>query len=144
MADHKNAPSIRAIMNVANVLPQATQAITRAAQAIAKLTVADASAIGTLVSHLVIQIAKLRAEHLPPESETVGQAARRMYGDATYDYALPQTWVNACREYHGIDVCGNFVWLYPEGNLAGIPAAITIEGVQMLHTIHSNNILKAV
>ena len=64
-------------------------------------------------------------------SETVGQAAERMYPDVTFDTALPQTWVDAHLN-DGTEVLGHFVWLYPEGNLMGMPGPITVEGVQMM------------
>ncbi len=65
-------------------------------------------------------------------TETVSQAAERMYPGVTYDTALPQTWVNAHR-HEGHEVRGHFVWLYPEGNLMGMPGPITVEGVQMMY-----------
>ena len=65
-------------------------------------------------------------------SETVGQAAERMYPDVTYDTALPQTWVDAHLN-DGTEVLGHFVWLYPSGSRFGMPAPITVEGVQMMY-----------
>ena len=65
-------------------------------------------------------------------SETVGQAAERMYPDVTFDTALPQTWVDAHQD-DGNEVLGHFVWLYPSGSTFGMPAPITVEGVQMMY-----------
>jgi len=65
-------------------------------------------------------------------SETVGQAAERMYPDVTFDTALPQTWVDAHQD-DGTEVLGHFVWLYPSGSTFGMPAPITVEGVQMMY-----------
>tara|TARA_R110001583_G_scaffold22926_13_gene85471 strand:- start:200 stop:454 length:255 start_codon:yes stop_codon:yes gene_type:complete len=71
-------------------------------------------------------------------TETVGQAAERMYPGVTYDTALPQTWVDAHRD-EGTEVLGHFIWIYPEGwdqvgvSTFGMPGPITVEGVQMMY-----------
>lgn len=63
-----------------------------------------------------------------------GEAAEMLYAGETYDCAIPQPWVDACRERGFDDVACHFVMLYPEGvGIAGSPylAPITAEGVEI-------------
>jgi len=58
---------------------------------------------------------------------TVGEAAEKVLGSATYDTALPQRWVDACVEqlqceYREVGV--PFVWAYDNGG-GGRPCALT-------------------
>jgi len=58
---------------------------------------------------------------------TVKEQAERLYPGITFDYALPQPWVDECRTM-GFDVRGHAVWLYPAGAGAfGEPGALTQE-----------------
>jgi hypothetical protein len=47
--------------------------------------------------------------------ETVGEACRRLLpADATYDTALPQSFVDELRELTAAEAPGSFVWLYDD------------------------------
>lgn len=64
---------------------------------------------------------------------TKGDAATYTYGGETFDYALPQPWVDAMTKiFPYVPIAGHFIWLYPEGNLMGMPMPITRQGVEML------------
>jgi hypothetical protein len=63
---------------------------------------------------------------------TIREAAEAVLGDATYDAALPQDWVDAVVEKtgHSYDnVLANFVWAYDEqAPTFGRPCALTGKG----------------
>jgi hypothetical protein len=61
--------------------------------------------------------------------QTKQDLAEARYGKQTIDYALPQGWVDACKE-KGFDVVPHFVWLYDD--YVGRPASLTDEGDRML------------
>jgi hypothetical protein len=61
--------------------------------------------------------------------QTRGEAAEARYAGQTYDHALPDGWVDACKE-RGLDPVGHFVWLYDDW--VGRPAPITDEGERIL------------
>jgi hypothetical protein len=48
----------------------------------------------------------------------------------TFDYALPQTWVDAAYA-RGWDVVPHFVWCYDQ-DCEGVPYPLTDEGLRML------------
>ena len=65
------------------------------------------------------------------ENETVGQAAERMWPGVTFDYALPQRWVNEQTLERGWDPRGQVVWAYTlECN--GFPLPLTVEAAFFL------------
>lgn len=68
------------------------------------------------------------------EHETVGELAARLYPDITFDYALPQSWVDIVRD-RGFDPRGKVVWGYPKGSLHGFPLPLTWEAAISLLTI---------
>ena len=57
---------------------------------------------------------------------TKGELANELYGAHTFDLALPQPWVDACRD-RGYDVRGECVWIYRHGFICGEPAALTLD-----------------
>jgi len=59
-------------------------------------------------------------------SETVQEAANRMWPDVSYDTALPQGWVNTAIK-QGFDPRGQVVWGYPKHCCLGIPLPLTPE-----------------
>ena len=61
--------------------------------------------------------------------QTRGEAAEARYAGQTYDHALPDGWVDACKE-RGLDPVGHFVWLYDDW--VGRPAPITDEGERIV------------
>ncbi len=62
---------------------------------------------------------------------TKGEAAKEIYGEMSYDHALPQSFVDDAMS-KGFDVVGHFVWIYPQGSLMGMPGPITTNGLTML------------
>lgn len=52
------------------------------------------------------------------------ELAEQRYPGMTFDCALPQGWVDQVNQQVS-NVVGHFVWLYPKGNLFGIPAPVT-------------------
>jgi len=60
---------------------------------------------------------------------TRGEAAEARYAGQMYDHALPDGWVDACKE-RGLDPVGHFVWLYDDW--IGRPAPITDEGERIV------------
>lgn len=69
-----------------------------------------------------------------PDTMTRGDLVKILYHGCVYDHALPQEWVNDCRE-HGIDVRGRAVWIYLDGFLSGSPAALDAEFMDEYHNI---------
>lgn len=73
-------------------------------------------------------------------SETKKQAAERLgIGDKTFDYALPQPWVDVVAKLvkpHGYtydDIIGGLVWLYDEkARMTGRPFPLTKRSERML------------
>jgi len=63
-------------------------------------------------------------------SITVGELIEA-HGLTTFDYSLPQTWVDDVREKTGINPVGKVVWNYEE-NKCGQPFGLTREGVQLI------------
>ena len=64
--------------------------------------------------------------------ETVGNLAKRLYPDVTFDTAMPQYWVDTMqRDYH-FDPRGQVVWGYPNGSIFGIPLPLTREALTFL------------
>ena len=61
-----------------------------------------------------------------PAGTTTGELAERFYAGQTFDYALPQQWVNRLSS-QGIDVRGQVVWGYAEGDHFGAPWPLTRE-----------------
>ena len=61
--------------------------------------------------------------------KTKGELAEARYGKQTFDFALPQGWVDACRD-RGYEVVPHFVWLYDD--YVGRPAPLTDEGDRIL------------
>ena len=57
--------------------------------------------------------------------KTKSELAESHYGNQTFDFALPQGWVDACRD-RGYEVVPHFVWLYDD--YVGRPAPLTDEG----------------
>jgi hypothetical protein len=66
------------------------------------------------------------------ECESKGERAARLYPDVTFDYALPQSWVDKMTELGHKNVAGNFVWIYSGEGMMGEPGPISDEGIQML------------
>lgn len=69
-----------------------------------------------------------------PENTTKGEAAERLFPGQTYDCALPQSFIEACRQRGFDDVAGHFVMLYPKGSgIAGTEyiAPITEKGIEI-------------
>ena len=64
-------------------------------------------------------------------SETVTQAADRMWPGITYDTAIPIDWFNQAlgRDFNP---GGQIVWGYPKGYLFGTPLPLTVEAVNYL------------
>ena len=64
----------------------------------------------------------------------------------TFDYALPQNWVNAVYDVIGSDlknsITGSFVWLYDESaKMFGRPASLNFDGnIILSHLIHHKNL----
>jgi len=52
--------------------------------------------------------------------------------DVTYDYALPQSWVDECRNRGFDGVAGQFVWVYDGKSIAGFPFPLTLDAVVIL------------
>jgi len=56
--------------------------------------------------------------------------------ECTFDYALPQTWLNSLASQKGAPsydaVVFSTVWAYPPGNLFGIPITACIEVQQAI------------
>lgn len=69
-------------------------------------------------------------EHEP--IRTKGELAEYLYAPATYDFALPLEWVKRAGAITGQQVVPHFVWLYPPGDIAGVPAPLTLTGVHIL------------
>ena len=62
-----------------------------------------------------------------------GEAAKALYGDITYDTALPVGWVTNMENMGHSNVSSHFVWVYPQdAGLLGRPGPITSTGVAML------------
>jgi hypothetical protein len=59
----------------------------------------------------------------------------------TYDYALPETWVDSIvglTGHTGSAICGNLVWLYDEANRTfGRPCALTTDGNKIIEDVNS-------
>ncbi len=54
----------------------------------------------------------------------------------TFDYALPQTWVDEVSKKTGDEIAPHFVWLYDkEGGLFGRPSSISLKGNRILFKI---------
>lgn len=71
-----------------------------------------------------------------PQRQTKGQLAEQVVPrDYSFDYALPQHWVDAMYE-RGQDVVPHFVWVYPRSggdvSMFGFPYPLTEEGKVML------------
>ena len=66
---------------------------------------------------------------------TKHQRANKLYGQYTFDTALPQNWVKdmICMtgHTHG-EIVSQFVWLYFDHDAFGQPAPLTLEGCEML------------
>jgi hypothetical protein len=66
---------------------------------------------------------------------TKGELAKQVYGDATYDIAVPQPWLDSVVEQLKVDYhvfLSGVVWLYPDmpsthSPLLGLPAPLTID-----------------
>lgn len=72
------------------------------------------------------------------KGRTVEDVARETYPTATYDYALPQTFVNAMQDRLYFDPRGRFVWLYPSLNRAtGLPGPLDIEALSALLSFYA-------
>lgn len=77
-----------------------------------------------------------------PESTTKNDAMKileeklktELPGYQTFDYVLPQQWVDDVREKTGEDVGPHFVWIYEQRSVFGRPFPITNEGKQILTT----------
>lgn len=76
--------------------------------------------------------------YLPSETElnneTVGEIATRLYPNETFDYALPQDWVDVMLN-RGFNPCGKVVWGYRPGYFHGFPLPLTQEAMLMLMNI---------
>lgn len=72
---------------------------------------------------------KVGSEH----PRTKGDLARQM-GLKTFDFALPQNWVNRANE-RGFDVVPHFVWSYDDAPIGGVPMPLTKEGWRMLQVM---------
>ncbi len=75
---------------------------------------------------------------------TKGELAKQVYGDATYDIALPQQWLDDAVEELGVDYhvfLSGVVWLYPNpdspksGTILGLPAPLTIDHLVWLRKV---------
>lgn len=62
---------------------------------------------------------------------TVGELAELLYPGATFDYAMPQFWVDDMVKA-GFDPRGQVVWLYEKGSSFGRPAPLTAEAYMAL------------
>lgn len=60
------------------------------------------------------------------------EAAERLYPGIACDTALPQGWVNSCRDAEGFDVRPCVVWAYPAGSVLGIPYPLTAAAADFL------------
>ncbi len=81
--------------------------------------------------------------YLPLRVETRGQTtaeiADRLYFGITYDTALPQLWVDEYARY-GYNPVGDFVWIYPEGYIMGMPGPLCQEAkIKLEQTITKIN-----
>ncbi len=72
---------------------------------------------------------------------TKREAAERVLGNATWDSALPQQWVDAVvskTECEYNDVLAHFVWSYDHGaGIFGRPCALTSEANMLLERINT-------
>ncbi len=69
------------------------------------------------------------------QTETVSEAAERLFPGVTFDTALPQPWVDWARE-KGTDVRGHFVWGYDDkAPTFGRPLPLTDKAVLFLEDI---------
>lgn len=72
-------------------------------------------------------------------SFTLKERAERIYGDMTFDYALPKRWLCHFAETVGVEkwkASKQFVWIYPEGSIAGEPGPLSVEACSMLETYY--------
>lgn len=63
---------------------------------------------------------------------TTGQRAKHLYGQYTYDHALPQSFINEMNDMGFEDIGAYFVWLYFDHSIMGIPAPLNLEACEML------------
>ena len=60
--------------------------------------------------------------------------------DGTFDYALPQPWVDMVQKLSGLEenICGNFVWIYDSrAKIFGRPFPLTAEGSVLIGIFNS-------
>ena len=73
------------------------------------------------------------------EAWTVNEVARHLYPGIAFDTALPQPFVNECRDRLKVEARGAFVWGYPgkeyrNRNLNGLPLPLVLESwAKVLH-----------
>ena len=63
------------------------------------------------------------------------QKADKALGDATYDWALPQSWWDYAHALTLNNPAGEIVWLYKKGSCFGQPYALSLLGHIMLQII---------
>ncbi|MBS1250436.1 MAG: hypothetical protein MAG431_02030 [Chloroflexi bacterium] len=76
-------------------------------------------------------------QHIISKTITLGEQAKRLYGNMTYDTALPKQFVDDMASDLGVpqaEVTRNFVWLYT--NSGGQAAPLSEKGCVMLEVYH--------
>lgn len=69
---------------------------------------------------------------------TKKELAERIYGTMSFDYALPQGWLNNVANELEVStgkIVSQFVWLYPDKSILGEPGPLTMEAVDLLEQL---------
>lgn len=81
---------------------------------------------------------ELLRENIQTKQLTKKELAERLYGSLTFDYAIPQDWVNSVARELDIpsnQVANQFVWIYPDGSVFGQAGPLTEEAVDLLEQL---------
>lgn len=68
--------------------------------------------------------------------------AKYLYGQYTFDTALPQAWVENVKlatGYSHSEIVSEFVWLYFKYNPMGMPAPLSMKGCDILEEYERSN-----
>lgn len=66
--------------------------------------------------------------------ETIQETVDRCWPELqSWDYALPQPWVDKINNVLGENPIGHFVWAYDCGSLGGFPLPVTPMGAKMMY-----------
>lgn len=73
-------------------------------------------------------------KYLKLNAPTKGEIAEKLYGNLTYDIALPNGFISEMVEFnHTVpEITLSFVWIYPPGSTFGEPAPLTLKACDWL------------